>query len=111
MSDLIDSLIDRRVAIEAIKDLPNCPNGYSDTYDKARIIGVLEGLPTAEKHGQWIEKEVVDQDDIAIDMWQSARCSACGHYHTTPYMYFFVEYNYCPHCGAKMKTEASNAHK
>lgn len=34
-------------AIDAIKDLPNCPNGYSDTYDKARIISVLEEVPPA----------------------------------------------------------------
>lgn len=44
MSDLID----RQAAIKAIDDLPNCYNGYSDTYDKAYIIGVLEELPTAD---------------------------------------------------------------
>lgn len=51
MSDLIS----RQAAIEEIKDLPNCPNGFSDTYDKAYIIAVLEELPTIEpKHGKWI---------------------------------------------------------
>lgn len=44
MSDLIS----RQAAIKAFKDLPDCPNGYSDTYDKACIIGVLEELPTAQ---------------------------------------------------------------
>lgn len=44
MSDLIN----RRVAIKAIADLPNCYNGFSDTYDKAYIIGVLEELPTVD---------------------------------------------------------------
>ena len=39
---VIDDLISRRVAIKDICDLPNCDNGYSDTYDKACIIGVLE---------------------------------------------------------------------
>ena len=38
----MDDLISRRVAIKDICDLPNCDNGYSDTYDKACIIGVLE---------------------------------------------------------------------
>ena len=42
----MDDLISRRAAIKAIDDLPNCYNGYSDTYDKACIIGVLEELPT-----------------------------------------------------------------
>lgn len=32
--------------IRAIEEMPNCYNGWSDTYDKAEIIGVLEELPT-----------------------------------------------------------------
>ena len=45
-------LIDRAKAIKAIEDMQDCYNGFSDTYDKAQIIGVLEELPTAEP--QWI---------------------------------------------------------
>ena len=44
MSDLIS----RAEAIKAIEDLPNCYNGFSDTYDKACIIGTLEEVPSAE---------------------------------------------------------------
>ena len=44
----MDDLISRRAAIKAIDDLPNCYNGYSDTYDKAYIIGTLEELPTID---------------------------------------------------------------
>lgn len=40
--------ISRQKAIEAIMDLPNCPNGYSDTYDKECIIGTIEEVPTAD---------------------------------------------------------------
>lgn len=55
--------------------------------------------------GTWEEKETfcVADDDPIISQWQSARCSECGKYHTTPYMYHFNDYNYCPNCGAKMK--------
>lgn len=42
-------------AIKAIEDLPNCYNGYSDIYDKAYIIEVLEELPSTEKDGRWID--------------------------------------------------------
>ena len=69
-----EDTISRRAAIKAIDDLPNCPNGYSDTYDKACIIGVLEEVPNdgcrywddesgfcalhkpadSVKHGKWI---------------------------------------------------------
>lgn len=40
--------ISRQKAIEAIMDLPNCPNGYSDTYDKECIISTIEEVPTAD---------------------------------------------------------------
>lgn len=56
--------------------------------------------------GEWLEKEViVGKKARVIEEWQSAKCSVCGRYHTTPYLYYFVEYDYCPHCGAKMKNE------
>lgn len=40
--------ISRELAIKEIMCLPNCPNGYSDTYDKARIIVALEEVPPAD---------------------------------------------------------------
>ena len=61
---------------------------------------------------KWLEKEVVSPIDgiPPIEEWQSARCSACGKYHTTPYMYYFDEYAYCPNCGQAMdgKDEPQN---
>ena len=45
----MNDLISRQAAIKAIDDLPNCYNGYSDTYDKACIIGVIEELPSAQR--------------------------------------------------------------
>ena len=44
----MNDLISRQTAIKAIEDLPNCYNGFSDTYDKAYIIGTLEELPSAQ---------------------------------------------------------------
>lgn len=41
-------LIDRQAAIKAIEDLQDCYNGFSDTYDKACIIGALEEVPSAQ---------------------------------------------------------------
>ena len=41
-------LIDRAKAIKAIEDMQDCYNGFSGTYDKAQIIGVLEEVPSAE---------------------------------------------------------------
>lgn len=84
---------------EAIEHLQEC--GWLPEHD--RIL-------TESKSGEWEEKETfcVADDDPIISQWQSARCSECGKYHTTPYMYYFDNYNFCPHCGAKM-SNASNA--
>ena len=71
------------------------------------LENAMSSLPSADVRenvrGEWLEKEV--NDDIKITEWQSARCSNCGLYHTTPYMYYFDEYNYCPNCGADMRGE------
>lgn len=45
-------LIDRQAAIKAIENLQDCYNGFSDTYDKACIIGVLMEIPTAQVNTQ-----------------------------------------------------------
>ena len=66
MSDLIS----RQNAIKAIEDLPNCYNGFSDTYDKACIIGTLEEVPSAQ---QWISCSErlpeVHTDVLATTVW------------------------------------------
>lgn len=90
-------LISRRAAIKAIDDLPNCYNGYSDTYDKAYIIGVLEEVPTIEpKKGKWIEpsREV----GLSYDKKAFAECSVCGKKE-----FLGWDKAYCPNCGAKME--------
>ena len=62
MSDIIY----RQAAIKAIDDLPNCYNGYSDTYDKSLIIGVIEELPSAQP----IDKDInVPSTDTKKGKW------------------------------------------
>lgn len=58
------------------------------------------------KTGQWIERQV--SDGKAIEKWQTAKCSVCGRYHTTPYLYYFDLYKYCPNCGAYMGGKDGN---
>lgn len=43
-----DDVIYRQAAIKAIEDLQDCYNGFSDTYDKACIVGALEEVPSAQ---------------------------------------------------------------
>ena len=52
--------IDADALIKAVEDFPNCYNGWSDTYDKAFIIGAIEEAPT-------------------IDAVSVVRCKECKH--------------------------------
>lgn len=76
-----------------ILSLQDCYNGFSDTYDKACIIGVIDEQPTIEerKSGNWTVKE----GELAL--WDV--CGVCRKkiIHRTPH------YNYCPNCGADMR--------
>ena len=85
MSDLID----RQAAIKAIEDLQDCYNGFSDTYDKACIIGVLEEVPSAQQKGKWIYLNGLD----------AFECSVCGRQMVRNI------FDYCPWCGADMRGE------
>ena len=67
---------------------------------EAKAVAIIK----SERHGEWEEKEThLNEGDCEITEWQSARCSKCGKYHTTPYMYYFDNFNFCPNCGADMR--------
>ena len=66
----------------------------------------FQPIPIDEpKVGKWEECKVFDIEDTTITEIQSAYCPICHKYHTTPYMYYFDYFNYCPNCGAKMRGE------
>lgn len=96
----------------------NCYNGFSDTYDKARIIDAIDEQPTiaaepnsckywdSESHfcalrrpqaesvrrGRWIREP---------NCWY--RCEVCGEHY--PSIADNMKYNYCPNCGALMEEQ------
>ena len=82
-----------------------------DVLDALKKIGLglaevtITLLPSARKKGEWLEKERIEEKLKWADGLQSAKCSVCGRYHTTPYMYSFTDFNFCPHCGADMREE------
>lgn len=83
------------------KSVEDFPYGY-----RGMILQKIAEQPTSnaveQKTGKWVEREVVE-DGKAIEEWQSAKCSVCGKYHTTPYLYYFDDFNFCPNCGANMR--------
>ena len=81
----------REEAIAEIKSYENYPNGLSKEC-RDFIIKALEQEP---RKGHWIEEYIGDMYDV---------CSECGHKITKGYF----TYNYCPNCGAKMKSEVEH---
>ena len=82
-----------------ILDLPNCYNGFSDTYDKACIIGVIDEQPTVEerKTGKWrYSRNIlsISYSDMMIT------CDQCGY---TKERSHGDVLNFCPNCGARME--------
>lgn len=69
-------------------------------YLHKRINSLSSVTPKQKATGSWVEKQVVDNEEVEIEQWQSARCSKCDKYHTTPYSYYFDDFNYCPNCGS-----------
>ena len=68
---------------------------------------VIDQMPTVSPDevrgvGEWEQKEIFGVEETTIEQMQSACCSVCGKYHTTPYSYYFSKYNYCPSCGARL---------
>ena len=94
----------RMIDAEAIQYEPMLSAKGNGMYEDVMVAykSQIDDLPTIErKTGEWEEREV--SSDKVIDEWQSARCSVCGKYHTTPYMYYFDSFSFCPNCGADMR--------
>ena len=91
-------LIDADELRRDVLELPNCPNGYSDTYDKSMILALVDEVPTVDaepvKHGHWI----FNPKDAIEMMFTLPKCSECGAESADGG-------NYCPNCGAKMEIE------
>lgn len=77
------------------KQVIMCPDHYELTHLPSAQLDVPD-----TNVGTWEERSVSED---SIQQWQSARCSVCNKYHTTPYLYYFDNFNYCPNCGAKME--------
>lgn len=85
----MDDLISRDGAMDAVRNYPD---------DLISQLTAIEDLPSAQperKKGKW-RRRIIDSGYNAD--WI---CSECGYRVKTD----FVNYNYCPNCGADMRGE------
>ena len=91
-------LIDADKLKKDVLDLQDCYNGFSDTYDKACIIGVIDEQPTIEperKKGRWIKGGEQPYFRKHFDIVVCSKCNKRGEH----------RWNFCPYCGADMRGE------
>lgn len=79
---------------------------------KKKFFGETDaGVPRFAKVGEngklttndaWLEREVYPVSKAGVEELQSCKCPYCKRYLTTPYMYYFNNYPYCPSCGKKV---------
>ena len=90
-------LIDADALRRDVLELPDCPNGYSDTFDKSMILALVDEAPTVDavpvKHGKWL-------------WFDGVRCSQCNYKLATTGLP-----SYCPNCGARMLDEWEKENK
>ena len=92
-----------------IKHIQALLNDYKSRAGAETVVLINEAIKSLDSvrenvRGEWIDCEVVhDRKDAKITDWQQARCSICGKWHTTPYMYSWYHFDYCPNCGEKMR--------
>ena len=89
-------LIDADKLKKSVLDLQDCYNGFSDTYDKACIIDVIDEQPTIKpRRGTW---QRVTTDRYVSTASYVFKCDQCGEV-------FVGHWNFCPNCGADMRGE------
>ena len=123
--------IDRNALIKDVENLHDCYNGFSDTYDKACIIGVIEEQPISDVVEQSTYDQVRRERDTAITQlaeigkelgekmddvvkrkkgnWiHLSRCDMCPvcRYSTGKYE---GGYKFCPNCGSDLREGEENA--
>lgn len=94
-------VIDADELKQAILELPDCENGFSDTYDKACIIDIIDDQPSVEgkrKVGEWIWQ-------LSDNGWANHICSHCGFTENTD-IHVRLLWKFCPQCGSYMRRKA-----
>ena len=87
MSELISKQDAIDAAIEAVDSwYQDCSIGR-----QMRIHKTIMALPPVQKAGKWIDTNGC----IMSPEWERYKCSVCGNNS--------LNYDYCPHCGAKME--------
>lgn len=92
----MEDYIDRQVAIDAMKQYAHYDDFDVSVVDEDIAIIALKDLPSADvqpvRHGRWIEEPNC-----------MYRCSSCGSHY--PSIRGYMDYCYCPSCGARMDGE------
>lgn len=89
---LIDANAAKRIICQDQCELPDGCGGSCEMTDYIEDAPTIDAEPV--KHGHWITKTRHERYPSGKE-YEEDFCSACG-------MRGSIEYDYCPHCGAKI---------
>jgi hypothetical protein len=105
----MSELVKRKDVVEALYEAIRTDLKGTFTDSMSLAIAMAENIPSVErKKGKWVEISWSEPDpNVCCTSYsiQSAKCSICGKYHTTPYLHSLNYFPYCPNCGAEMRDE------
>jgi len=87
---------------EAIKHLEEWKECISSAYRRQVIDMAIEALSADVLQGEWLQREIIDDDMECGVNDDATECSVCGYVFDSHY-WAKTYFNYCPNCGAKMK--------
>lgn len=78
----------------------NCLKDFPCEYIKEDVLSCIDRVPAADvepvRHGKWIKR---------TDMRTAYTCSCCD---KLLFCDTYIDFNYCPNCGAKMDLESED---
>lgn len=97
--DSMSDSIDRDDTLKIIADTISLYG--TGTKVESEILSVVSKIPSAEpKTAVWVgEGDGYADGEIVLDTWYCSNCNYLYDYDEKP------DWNYCPHCGAKMEEE------
>lgn len=96
--------MDKYINAEQLKQTVETSMDMQDLYLPSHFIDVINGIPAADvapvRRGRW---EALDRDCRGYAI--TYECSSCKQLITLPYPMKWMDYDYCPNCGARMEVE------
>ena len=99
----MSELINKEKLLDTIKPMVGMWNDGDFWINYQRVLDIIESAEPERKNGKWIDAVLYHEPDDFE--WEKVKCSSCKIFVTKPIFYHNNKYNFCPNCGADMRSE------